>query len=99
MVILKAKFSSNWKQFVEIACRNKHSNEIKNYLFSEQYVKFGVPQGSILGSRKVILLTSLSQIQITNTHSIYTEISLPQSMLYTKLQTTPHDTNMQHSIP
>ena len=42
-------YLSNRKQFVEIAHRNEHSNEIKNYLSSEQYVQYGVPQGSILG--------------------------------------------------
>ena len=42
-------YLSNLKQFVEIAHRNEHSNEIKNYLSSEQYIKYGVPQESILG--------------------------------------------------
>ena len=42
-------YLTNQKKFVEIAHRNEHSNEIKNYLSSEQYIKYGVPQGSILG--------------------------------------------------
>ena len=42
-------YLTNRKQFVEIAHRYEHSNEIKNYLSSEQYINCGAPQGSILG--------------------------------------------------
>ena len=45
-------YLSNQKQFVENAHRNEHSIEIKNYLFSEQYIKYGVPQASILRPKK-----------------------------------------------
>ena len=36
-------YLTNQKQFVEIAHRSEHSNEIKNYLSSEQYIKYGGP--------------------------------------------------------
>ena len=41
-------YLTNRKQFVESAHRNKHSNEIKNYLSSEQYIKYGVHRDTFL---------------------------------------------------
>ena len=49
-------YLSNRKQFVEIAHRNEHSNEIKNYLSSEQYIKYpcGTPYLNYLSSEQYI---------------------------------------------
>ena len=50
------------KQFVEIAHKNERSNEIKNYLSSEQYIKYGV-QGSILGP--ILILIYINNLELS----------------------------------
>ena len=42
-------YLTNRKQMVEITHKNEFTNETRNYLSKQQYVRYGVPQGSILG--------------------------------------------------